>query len=156
MQFTKEFRTALSLHPLSPIMNLNYAIALRIAGQRDASMAQFQKLVERDPSFLGAHLYQSEFCAMEGHFTDAVAEMQKFNSAAGSWNPDAQGYLRGCSRTTGPSRRTSPWPMPLPARARKASNISTRPFPTKTRNSSPSFGIPAGHPCVPTPLCQRH
>jgi serine/threonine protein kinase/tetratricopeptide (TPR) repeat protein len=101
-QAIDEFRAALALDPLSAVMNMNYAITLRIAGQRDASIAQFQQSLDRDPAFNGPHLYQSEFYAMEGDFVRALSEEQAFKPvvgtgwgrATGSFGVDAQGYLK--------------------------------------------------------------
>ena len=50
-QALEEFRTALSLDPLSSIVNTNYAVTLMVAGHYPESLAQFQKVLERDPAF---------------------------------------------------------------------------------------------------------
>jgi serine/threonine protein kinase/Tfp pilus assembly protein PilF len=89
-----EYQTALSLDPLSPIINLNYAITLRIAGHRDESQARFEQLIGREPDFAGAHLYLSEFYAMEGRFAEARSEVQKIDSAVAMPSSDAAGYLK--------------------------------------------------------------
>jgi serine/threonine protein kinase/Tfp pilus assembly protein PilF len=54
-QAIEEFRVALSLDPLSPIMNTNYAATLMDAHRYPEALAQFQKTVERDPTFGPAH-----------------------------------------------------------------------------------------------------
>ena len=89
-----EYQTALSLDPLSPIINLNYAIALRLAGHRDESQARFEQLIAREPAFQGAHLYLSEFYAMEGRLADARSEIQKFDPSVAMPSADRQGYLK--------------------------------------------------------------
>jgi tetratricopeptide (TPR) repeat protein len=73
---------------------MNYAITLRIAGHRDESEARFQKLIEREPNLPGSHLYLSEFYAMEGRFTDARSEVQKFDPSLAMPSADAPGYLK--------------------------------------------------------------
>ena len=93
-QALEEYRTALSLDPLSTIVNMNYAVTLMIAGRYPESLAQFRKVEERDPAFRGTHIYFSELYATMGQFAEAVSELQRFSSPAGSWSPDAQGYSR--------------------------------------------------------------
>ena len=89
-----EYRTALSLDPLSPIVNMNYAVTLMMARRYPESLAQFQKVRELDPGFLGNHLYMSELLATMGRFAEAVTELQKLYEMPGSFSPDAQGYSR--------------------------------------------------------------
>src|SRR5208283_68145 len=72
-----EYRTALSLDPLSPIVNMNYAVTLMMARRYPESLAQFQKVQELDPGFRGNHLYMSELLATMGRFAEAVTELQK-------------------------------------------------------------------------------
>ena len=84
----KEYRTALSLDPLSPIVNMNYGLTLMMAHQYPEALAQFRKLMERDPSFKPAHYYLSQLYATTGHFAEAVSEVQKAGSVAG---PDYSG-----------------------------------------------------------------
>ena len=93
-QALEEYRTALSLDPLSTIVNMNYAVTLMIAGRYPESLAQFRKVQERDPAFRGTHLYMSELYATTGRFAEAVSELQKFSEGSGSWSADAQGYSR--------------------------------------------------------------
>jgi len=93
-QALSEFRTALSLDPLSPIMNLNYGLTLMIARQYPEASAQFKKLLESDPSFGPAHFYVSEFYAITGRFAEALSEMQKFIPLPGTFSADAQGYSK--------------------------------------------------------------
>ena len=58
------------------------------------SLAQFQKVLERDADFNPAHYKLSQLYANTGHFADAVTELQKSYPAPGSWSADAQGYLQ--------------------------------------------------------------
>jgi tetratricopeptide (TPR) repeat protein len=93
-QTLEEFRAALSLDPLSPVMNMNYAVSLTIAGRYSEALTQFRKVPEIDPTYDAPHLYLSQLYAMTGHFDEAVSEFQKTTDASGSWGPDAQGYSR--------------------------------------------------------------
>jgi tetratricopeptide (TPR) repeat protein len=89
-----EFRTALSLDPLSPIVNTNYAVVLTTAGRYPEAFAQFRKIMESEPAFNLPHFYLSQLYAMTGRFSEALSELQKFNRISGSWSADAQGYNR--------------------------------------------------------------
>ena len=91
-QAFEEFRLALSLDPLSPIMNTNYATALMDAHRYPEALTQFQKTVERDPTFGPAHHKLSQLYAATGDFTNAVSELKKFAPAPGSWSGDAKGF----------------------------------------------------------------
>jgi Tfp pilus assembly protein PilF len=90
----KELQTALSLDPLSSIINMNYAVALMIQGRYPESLAQFGKVLERDPSFRPVHFYRSVFYATTGRFADAVSELQSFDFTPGDWKADAQSYAQ--------------------------------------------------------------
>jgi Tfp pilus assembly protein PilF len=87
-----EFRKALELDPLSPIMNVNYAAGLMAAHRYDESLAQFRKSLELDPNFPPAHFKLSQLYATTGRFADAISEWQKFMPMPGSWGADAHGY----------------------------------------------------------------
>jgi serine/threonine protein kinase/tetratricopeptide (TPR) repeat protein len=91
-QALEEFHLALSLDPLSPIMNTNYATTLMDAHRYPEALAQFQKTLERDPNFGPAHHKLSQLYATTGDFANAVSELRKFVSTPGSWSPDAKGY----------------------------------------------------------------
>jgi eukaryotic-like serine/threonine-protein kinase len=88
----KEFQIALSLDPLSPIVNTNYAATLMIARRYPEALAQFQKTLERDPNFAPAHLKLGFLYATMERFAEANAEMQKFAPTPGNWTADAKGY----------------------------------------------------------------
>ncbi|MFZ0805365.1 MAG: protein kinase [Candidatus Sulfotelmatobacter sp.] len=89
-----EFRTALSLDPLSPIINTNYGWTLMVAHHYDESLAQFQKVINQDPKFGPGHFKFSHVLAAMGRYTEAVGEMQKLEELVGrvSVTPDAKGY----------------------------------------------------------------
>jgi eukaryotic-like serine/threonine-protein kinase len=87
-----EFQIALSLDPLSPIVNTNYAATLMIARLYPEALAQFQRTLERDPNFGPAHLKLSFLYATTGRFAEAISEMQKFSPIPANWSADAKGY----------------------------------------------------------------
>ena len=91
-QALEEFRLALSLDPLSPIMNTNYATTLMDAHRFPEALAQFQKTLERDPNFRPAHHKLAQLYAATGDFANAVSELHKFIPIPGSSSPDAKGY----------------------------------------------------------------
>jgi TolB-like protein/Tfp pilus assembly protein PilF len=92
-QALEELRTAMSLDPLSPILNTNYASVLTMAHRYDESLAQFQKALLADPGFKPAHYKLSLLYAATGRFGEAVSELQKFAPTPGSFSPDAKGYV---------------------------------------------------------------
>jgi eukaryotic-like serine/threonine-protein kinase len=92
-QALEELRTAMSLDPLSPILNTNYASVLTMAHRYEESLAQFQKALQADPGFKPAHYKLSLLYAATGHFGEAVSELQKFAPTPGSFSPDAKGYV---------------------------------------------------------------
>jgi eukaryotic-like serine/threonine-protein kinase len=89
-----EFRTALSLDPLSPIINSNYGLTLMVAHRYEESLAQFQKVIQQDPNFWPAHFKYSHLLAVMGRYPEAVGEMQSLEEFVGhvSVTPDAKGY----------------------------------------------------------------
>jgi serine/threonine protein kinase/tetratricopeptide (TPR) repeat protein len=93
-QALEELHLALTLDPLSPIMNTNYATTLMAAHRYPEALAQFQKTLERDPNFIPAHRKLSHLYAATGDFANAVSELQKSDPTPtpGSWSPDAKGY----------------------------------------------------------------
>jgi serine/threonine protein kinase/Tfp pilus assembly protein PilF len=104
-QALEEHRTALSLDPLSSIVNTNYAALLMEDRRYPESLAQFQKVLERDPNFNAAHYKLSQLYATTGRFAEAVSELQKVVAKPGSWSADAKSYrdlmlaLRGTDRS---------------------------------------------------------
>jgi eukaryotic-like serine/threonine-protein kinase len=91
-QAFEEFRGALSLDPLSPIMNTNYATTLMDAHRYPEALAQFQKTLERDPNFRPAHHKLAQLYAITGDFAKAESELRTFAPTPGTWTPDAKGY----------------------------------------------------------------
>jgi Tfp pilus assembly protein PilF len=76
-QSLEQFRTALSLDPLSGIMNVNYGLTLMIAHRYPEATAQIQKVLERDPGFGPAHFYLSQVYVSNGRYAEAVASCEK-------------------------------------------------------------------------------
>jgi TolB-like protein/predicted Ser/Thr protein kinase/Flp pilus assembly protein TadD len=91
-QAFEEFHLALALDPLSPIMNTNYATTLMDAHRYPEALAQFQKTLERDPTFLPAHHKLAQLYAVNGDFVNAVSELKKFALIPGAWSGDAKGF----------------------------------------------------------------
>jgi eukaryotic-like serine/threonine-protein kinase len=92
----EEFRKALSLDPLSGIVNVNYGLTLMVAHRTPEAIAQMQKVLERDPAFAPANYYLSQVYASTGRYAEAVSELKKIASPPipGSFSGDAQGYLK--------------------------------------------------------------
>jgi eukaryotic-like serine/threonine-protein kinase len=86
-----EYKKALALDPLSPIINMNHAVTLTMARRFSEAEAEFKKVITSNPSFTPPHHYLSELYAMTGRFSDAVSETQKV-MPLGSYSADAQGY----------------------------------------------------------------
>ncbi len=89
----EQYRIALSLDPLSSIVNTNYALMLMQARRYPESLAQFQKVLARDPNFPPAHYKLSQLYANTGRFADAVDEMRQIIPQPISASRDAKGYL---------------------------------------------------------------
>jgi serine/threonine protein kinase/Flp pilus assembly protein TadD len=87
-----EIRVALSLDPLSPIMNTNYATMLMEVHRYPEALAQFQKTLERDPTFAPAHHKLAQLYTVTGDFPNAVKSAEKFAKAPRSWSLDAKGF----------------------------------------------------------------
>jgi len=89
-----QMRTALSLDPLSSIVNTNYAVLLMQTHRYPESLAQFQKVLERDSAFAPAHYKLSQLYATTGRFADAVNELQGDFPKPIPVSSDARGYLQ--------------------------------------------------------------
>ena len=89
----EQYRIALSLDPLSSIVNTNYALMLMQARRYPESLAQFQKVIARDPNFPPAHYKLSQLYANTGRFADAVDEIKRIIPKPISASADAKGYL---------------------------------------------------------------
>src|SRR5580692_5756252 len=90
----EQYRTAISLDPLSSIINTNYGVLLMEARRYPEALAQFQKVLDRDPNFVTAHYRLSQLYATTGRFPEAVAEFHKVLSKTTTVTDDAKGYLQ--------------------------------------------------------------
>ncbi len=99
-----QYRTALSLDPLSSIINTNYAVLLMVAKHYPESLAQFQKVLDRDPNFRPAHYKLSQLYATTGRFPEAVSELRKIFLKPTPVTDDAKGYLNLMSTLQGTDR----------------------------------------------------
>jgi tetratricopeptide (TPR) repeat protein len=107
-QALAEFNTALSLDPLSSIVNANYAVVLMEARRYPESLAQFQKVLERDPNFLPARYKLSILYATMGRFPEAISEIAKSHFTKPlDVSRDAKGYLELMMTEEGSDRSTS-------------------------------------------------
>jgi tetratricopeptide (TPR) repeat protein len=103
-----EFHTALSPDPLSPIVNTNYGWTLMVARRYGESLAQYQKTLQRDPSFGPAHFKMSHLYASMGRYADAVGETKKSELInAELATPDAKGYCAANQAITGADRNVA-------------------------------------------------
>ena len=99
-QAVAEMKTALSLDPLSNIINANYGLVLMVARRYQDSLAQFNALVSREPRFGPAYYKRSQLHAVMGHFDLAVADIKTLALIANPGSkpvnetPDARGYAQ--------------------------------------------------------------
>lgn len=93
-----EFRIALSLDPLAPIVNMNYGLTLASAGKLQEGITVVEKLVERDPGFAPGHFYLAQLYAMAGRFKEANDQIHEALPGVRKFNDDAKGYLEMLSR----------------------------------------------------------
>jgi serine/threonine protein kinase/Tfp pilus assembly protein PilF len=100
----QHFRTALSLDPLSSIVNTNYGVVLMAAHRYPEALAQFQKVLDRDPNFVAAHYKLGQFYAITNHFADAVNETIKLFPKLKPVSADANGYRELMTKVEGSDR----------------------------------------------------
>jgi serine/threonine protein kinase/tetratricopeptide (TPR) repeat protein len=99
-QALDEIQKALSLDPLSSIVNMNLSVTLISAHRAPEALIQIQKLAERDPAFEPAHYYGSQLYAQSGRFPEAISELNiasELNTGkkiTGTWSADAAGYAK--------------------------------------------------------------
>jgi eukaryotic-like serine/threonine-protein kinase len=89
-----EIRTALSLDPLSPIINANYGVLLMAAGKPTEAIEQLRKAVEIDTNFPPSHQKLAQAYAQTGKYAEAVKEWQNFAAPAMKPSEDAQGFAQ--------------------------------------------------------------
>jgi eukaryotic-like serine/threonine-protein kinase len=106
-QALDEYKIALSLDPLSGIINTNYGTTLLVARRYPEALAQFDKVLTRDPNYVPAYYKRSQLLASLGRFDEAVRDLQTLDKIVlahgGSVNPnnkpaletpDATGYVQ--------------------------------------------------------------
>ena len=89
-----QLQAALSLDPLSSIINTNYGVLLMQNRRFPEAMAQFQKVVDRDPNFAPVHYSRSHLYATMGRFPEAVRDFRQQFVKPISVSEDARGYLK--------------------------------------------------------------
>jgi eukaryotic-like serine/threonine-protein kinase len=90
-------QAALTLDPLSPVVNMNYGVLLHSAHRTPEAIAQLKKLTERDPAFGGGHYYLSQILFAAGSYKAALAEMKNLDVrgvAKQAYSEDRQGYFQ--------------------------------------------------------------
>jgi serine/threonine protein kinase len=87
-----ETRTALSLDPLSPIINANYGVLLMAAGKPTEALEQLRKAVAIDPNFPPSHQKLAQAYAETGKYAEAIKEWQNFAGAPKKTSEDARGF----------------------------------------------------------------
>ena len=118
-----EFRTALSLDPLSPIVNTNYALALGIAHRYDESLQQFQKTLQSDPQFRPAHYKLSQILSAIGALSRghpriaAILRCQGNLQSRCKWIP--RPVFQPSARNSSSHRRFMQWPTQSPGNREK-------------------------------------
>jgi eukaryotic-like serine/threonine-protein kinase len=103
----QQFRTALSLDPLSSIVNANYAVMLMEMHHYPEAMAQFQKVLDRDPNFQPAYYKRSQLYATRGHFQEAVRDLRELFPKPIPVDEDAKGYLKLTMELAGTDRSSA-------------------------------------------------
>src|SRR5580700_10588491 len=103
----EQYRTAISLDPLSSIINTNCGVLLMEARRYPEAIAQFQKVLARDPNFPAVHYKLSQFYATTGRFPEAVTELAGAFSKPVPVSDDAKGYLQLTLRLEGSDRSTA-------------------------------------------------
>jgi|SRR5579864_3380908 len=89
-----ELRRALTLDPLSPIVNCNYAYILSVAHRDDDAVRQFHKCMDIDPTFRPAHGKLARLYAAMGNWAAAEKELLAYSgdSSLPTNNPTAKGF----------------------------------------------------------------
>jgi len=110
-QALEEFRIALALDPLSPIMNVNYAVTFMSAHRYSEALAQFRKAAGIAPSFEAVHMKAAELHAAMSNVGEAIREWKQFEPKAVSdgTSQKALGEMMAAA-TFLARRRASCWP----------------------------------------------
>ena len=103
-QALAEDRIALSLDPLSTIIDSNYAMALMVAHRYREAQAEFDKILERDPNSRPGNFKRSQLNATMGRFAEAIRNVQAVIPTAHPATLDAKGYCEAAGTLTGTVR----------------------------------------------------
>ena len=87
-----EMRSALTLDPLSPIVNANYAMTLSAAHRYDEALQQFRQCKEMDPGFRPTNLKLAGLLAALGKFGEAEKEYALYTPEVPVGKPTAKGF----------------------------------------------------------------
>ena len=73
-----QYRAALEIDPLSPIINGNYGVLLFMQHKYDESMQQLKTTLELQPSFTVTSLRLGDLLALKGDFKDAAIQRHAY------------------------------------------------------------------------------
>lgn len=114
-QALKEIQTALSLDPLSAIMNVNFGTLLMVARRYPEALEQMNKTLESNPSFVPIYYKRSQVFATMGRFPEAVRDIQTLDDMVKAHRsnpkletPDSKGYAQAILDTFTPSDADTP------------------------------------------------
>jgi tetratricopeptide (TPR) repeat protein len=114
-QALKEMQTALSLDPLSTIMNTNYGILLMVARKYPEALEQINKTLSSDPNFVPIYYKRSQIYAAMGRFPEAVKDIQALDGLIKDNRVnlkietlDAKGYAQAILDTFDPDQADTP------------------------------------------------
>jgi serine/threonine protein kinase/Flp pilus assembly protein TadD len=88
----QEADCALELEPNSLAMKFNVGYLNYFAGNNDAAIEQFEKVLEKDPSFMQASMILSPAYLRKGMLAEALATVEKALPLSGNW-PSLRGML---------------------------------------------------------------
>ena len=106
-QALAEYRTALSLDPLSSIIGANYAVGLMDAHRFPEALAEMQKILDRDPTSRPATYKRSAMYATMGRFAEAIRDVQVTSPSPTPVSADAKGYCEAVKAMTATVRSSA-------------------------------------------------
>jgi TolB-like protein/Tfp pilus assembly protein PilF len=92
-----EIQRAQQLDPLSMIIGLNEALTHFMKGDTNTAIDHTKKAMELDPLFPGTHLFLGRMYLKQGHYDEALAEIEKDTGLKQSLTLRFQGYALGMS-----------------------------------------------------------
>lgn len=100
-QALKEAQIALSLDPLSAIINTNYSILLMVARKYPQALEHINETLSGNPNFIPIYYKRSQIYAAMGRYADAVKDIQTIDELLKTnlvnrklETPDANGYAQ--------------------------------------------------------------